>query len=187
MSFGTLETNFSEILIKIQNYSFTKMHLKISSAKWQPFCPGGDELTGPKLNSLSVSEPRCSARARNPPILRRRGSLKQWKWPSHDLTYIMSNCFRLICSTIPNKGGILVSPDKSPNYTSWQKKPWYHLGNSEHTSGKKKNLNLNGNLESLWILPYMLLSHWVWNLMAVGTKVTFSKAFSQNNICIYLQ
>ena len=22
-----------------------KMHLKISSAKWQPFCPGGDELT----------------------------------------------------------------------------------------------------------------------------------------------
>ena len=24
--------------------SFTKMHLKISSAKWQPFCPGGDEL-----------------------------------------------------------------------------------------------------------------------------------------------
>ena len=21
------------------------MHLKISSAKWQPFCPGGDELT----------------------------------------------------------------------------------------------------------------------------------------------
>ena len=25
--------------------SFTKMHLKISSVKWRPFCPGGDELT----------------------------------------------------------------------------------------------------------------------------------------------
>ena len=36
--------NFSEILIKIQNFSFTKMHLKISSAKWRPFCPGGDEV-----------------------------------------------------------------------------------------------------------------------------------------------
>ena len=29
---------------KIQNFSFTKMHLKILSAKWQPFFPGGDDL-----------------------------------------------------------------------------------------------------------------------------------------------
>ena len=27
--------------LKIQNVSFVKMHLKIASAKWQPFCPGG--------------------------------------------------------------------------------------------------------------------------------------------------
>ena len=33
-------TNFSKILIKIQNFSFTKMHLKIPSAKWWQFCPG---------------------------------------------------------------------------------------------------------------------------------------------------
>ena len=33
-----------ETLIKIQNFSFTKMHLKISSANRRPFCPGGDEL-----------------------------------------------------------------------------------------------------------------------------------------------
>ena len=31
--------------MKIWNFSFTKMLLKISSAKWRPFCPGGDELT----------------------------------------------------------------------------------------------------------------------------------------------
>ena len=37
----TLGTNFNEILIKIQNFSFTKMHLKISSAKRWPLCPGG--------------------------------------------------------------------------------------------------------------------------------------------------
>ena len=36
---GPFRTNFSEILIKIQNFSFTKMHLKISSAKRWPFCP----------------------------------------------------------------------------------------------------------------------------------------------------
>ena len=45
LSIGPLGTNFSEILVKIQNFSFTKMHLKISSAKWRPFCPKGDELT----------------------------------------------------------------------------------------------------------------------------------------------
>ena len=37
-------TNFSEILIKIQNFSFTKIHLKLSSVKWWPVCPGGEEL-----------------------------------------------------------------------------------------------------------------------------------------------
>ena len=44
LSIGPLRTNFSEILIKIQSFSFTKMHLNIWSAKWQPFCPRGDEL-----------------------------------------------------------------------------------------------------------------------------------------------
>ena len=34
---GPLGTNFSEILIGIQTFSFTKMHLKMSSAKWRPF------------------------------------------------------------------------------------------------------------------------------------------------------
>ena len=37
-----LRINFSEILIKMQNFSFTKMHLKILSAKWRLFCPRGD-------------------------------------------------------------------------------------------------------------------------------------------------
>ena len=34
-----LGTNFSEIFIGIQIFSFKKMHLKMSSAKWRPFCP----------------------------------------------------------------------------------------------------------------------------------------------------
>ena len=35
---GPIGTNFSEILIRIQTFSFKKMHLKMSSAKWHPFC-----------------------------------------------------------------------------------------------------------------------------------------------------
>ena len=36
----TLGTNFSEILSKIHPFSFKKMHLKMSSAKWRPLCLG---------------------------------------------------------------------------------------------------------------------------------------------------
>ena len=37
---GLLGTNVSKILIGIQTFSFKKMHLKISSGKWRPFCLG---------------------------------------------------------------------------------------------------------------------------------------------------
>ena len=40
LSTGLVGTNFSEMLIKIQNFSFTKRHMKISSAKWWLFCLG---------------------------------------------------------------------------------------------------------------------------------------------------
>ena len=43
----TLGTNFSEILSEIHAFSFTKMHLKMSSGKWRPFCLG--------LNVLNTS------------------------------------------------------------------------------------------------------------------------------------
>ena len=37
---GPLGTNFNEILIEIHTFSFKEMHLKMSSAKWRPFCLG---------------------------------------------------------------------------------------------------------------------------------------------------
>ena len=40
-----LGTNFSEISIGIQRFSFKEMHLNMSSAKWRPFCLGLNELT----------------------------------------------------------------------------------------------------------------------------------------------
>ena len=42
---GTLGTNFSEILIEIRIFSFKKMGLKVSSAKWRPFCLGLNVLS----------------------------------------------------------------------------------------------------------------------------------------------
>ena len=38
-------TYFNDILIEIQTFSFKKLCLNMSSTKWRPFCPGGDELT----------------------------------------------------------------------------------------------------------------------------------------------
>ena len=43
----SLGTNFSEILIEIHIFSFKKMHLKMWSGKWRPFCLG--------LNVLNIS------------------------------------------------------------------------------------------------------------------------------------
>ena len=40
LSIGPLGTNFDEILVKIHTFSFKKMHLKMPSGKWQPFCLG---------------------------------------------------------------------------------------------------------------------------------------------------
>ena len=44
LSIGPYGTNFGEILIDILTSSFTKMSLKVSSAKWRPFCLGLNEL-----------------------------------------------------------------------------------------------------------------------------------------------
>ena len=54
-------TNFSEIRIDMQNFSFTKMHLKMSSGKWQPFCPGGD---GFRLLCYQWSNPELCGQTR---------------------------------------------------------------------------------------------------------------------------
>ena len=52
-----LGTNFSETLIEIHIFSFKKMHLKMSSAKWRPFCLG--------LNVLSKNCPDSSVTYRH--------------------------------------------------------------------------------------------------------------------------
>ena len=43
---GPLGTIVSEILIKLYSFSFRKMHLKMLSGKWRPFCLGLSVLLG---------------------------------------------------------------------------------------------------------------------------------------------
>ena len=53
---GPLGINFNEILIEIHTSSFKKMHLKMSSAKWLPFCFRLNVLSRPcVISSVDVS------------------------------------------------------------------------------------------------------------------------------------
>ena len=47
LSIGLLGTTLSENWIEILTFSFKKMWLKLLSAKWRPYCPGGDDLILP--------------------------------------------------------------------------------------------------------------------------------------------
>ena len=51
---GPLGANFSGTLIEIRKFSFNKMHLKMSSAKWHLFRLGLNELTHPNLHKFSM-------------------------------------------------------------------------------------------------------------------------------------
>ena len=50
---GPLGTYFGETLIEIHTFSFKKMHLKLSSAKWRPFCLGLNVLTTPTITDAA--------------------------------------------------------------------------------------------------------------------------------------
>ena len=52
LSIGPSRAYFSENLIKIQQFSSTKMQVKMSSAKWRPSCLGLNVLTGNNLPGL---------------------------------------------------------------------------------------------------------------------------------------
>ena len=57
-----LGTNFNEISIGIQTFSFKKMHLSMSSAKWRPFCflpwHRGKHVVGIPTTSTTIPENR---------------------------------------------------------------------------------------------------------------------------------
>ena len=58
MLIGPLGTNFSENLIESYALSFRKMHLKISSGKWWPFCLGLNVLIAWEMSCHRLSKLR---------------------------------------------------------------------------------------------------------------------------------
>ena len=49
---GLLGTNFNEIFIEIHTFSFKKIHLKMSSRKWRPFCLGLNVLISSMISRI---------------------------------------------------------------------------------------------------------------------------------------
>ena len=78
LSIKLLGRNFSEILIKIQDFSFTKLYLKILSAKWRPFC-----LTD--IRKFAGSCPNILGRI---PILQSFFETQTWFQMRYDMSYV---------------------------------------------------------------------------------------------------
>ena len=85
LSIGHLRTNFNELFIEIDIFSFKKIHLKMSSGKWRPFCLGLNVLTSPRDRHTSL--------IKIPSGLRGRG-LKH-TWLNHCKT--ISQCKIKVC------------------------------------------------------------------------------------------
>ena len=75
---GTLGINFSEISIEIHIFSFKKMHLKMSSAKWRLFCLCLNVLWWPFCLSLNESSRRVTV---DNVTARNRWAIRPWLRP----------------------------------------------------------------------------------------------------------
>ena len=108
---GPLGTNFSEMLIEIHTFSFKKIHLKMSSGKWRPFCLS--------LNVLIASHPSTGQNIRAV----QRGGHTGWLW-SHLLIWMMGFLLR-VPDLVPFRGNpfkcvfwvsIMITCEFSPKY-----------------------------------------------------------------------
>ena len=79
LSIGPLGTKLSEILIGIHIFSFTKMHLKMSSGTWQPSC------LGPNLPERTKVRPWGRLRVRIHSIE------KTWSWKFYSAAQNFTN------------------------------------------------------------------------------------------------
>ena len=72
--------NFSEILIKIWKFAYTKMHLKISSKQWHWFCPQEDELIYPYTWAYLLQKSVLPLKLKYPDFVTASNS-KYWNLP----------------------------------------------------------------------------------------------------------
>ena len=80
---GPLRTNFREISIEIRTFSFKKMRLKVSSAKWRPFCLGLNVLRSWLLRMLYMY---CSIYHECWPSLLTHIIVDRTQWVNHSMS-----------------------------------------------------------------------------------------------------
>ena len=104
---GPLGTNSSQIVVGIQNISIKKIHLKVSSAKWRPFCLGFNVLiTSCHWSLVLASWPFIS-----PPVFVHMNELRtdnivdtMFPKPYHNNKYNFATRFNLLYKTcIPSE------------------------------------------------------------------------------------
>ena len=115
---GPLGTIFSEIWIEIHTFSFNKIHLKMSSAKWRPLCLGLNVLTRQTLllwpvgrGWLLVVNRSCERKVTN------QCMAKCWFIINHFVTSISQ---RLTVRYIPFKDTDYLSDDQMRHTASWE-------------------------------------------------------------------
>ena len=87
---GSLETNFNEILIGIQTFSFKKTQLKMLSVKWRPFCLGLNVLTKSQKVFLShniIMYPYTSTNVSWQPPYSKLTTTRSGNWTWHHANY----------------------------------------------------------------------------------------------------
>ena len=106
---GPLGTNFNDILIKIQTFSFRKRHLKMSSDKWRPFSLGLNVLS----TQLFPSSPPELAEYLDEGGLQHKQYLATWA-SSEEATYTQG-----LAQTIPSSKNVFYFNSLAPGIFEW--------------------------------------------------------------------
>ena len=109
---GPLGTNFSEILIGIQTFSFKKLHLKTSSAKWRLFCPGLNELMALQTTGCMTLQIALISDVISKCVMALQITLGWWYYKQiwvHDITNDLDKwCHKQVCNGITNSTGLMI-------------------------------------------------------------------------------
>ena len=119
---GPQGTNFSEILINILIFSFTKMHLKMSPVKWRPSCLGLNVLRDLNLVMIAAADVLAPSVATVMTMKLDKFFGHQLLWmtflKSHTIFFFFLNILALLkCYPIRSECGLLLSGCVGTNFS----------------------------------------------------------------------
>ena len=198
---GLSGTNFSEILIEILTFSFKKMCLKLSSAKWRPFCLSLNVLThwSQGIHGVFLALTHWNAftspyqSESEPPMMFSITSATfyfnhqrvQQKTKGLGCRWDPFSLFRSLCGLINSSPLSLHLEFLSPFWTLWR---LYWA--KQYTIIKTLRLRQNGRhfaddiLKCIFLMKMygLWLTHWGRDKMAAFSQTTLSNAFSRMEI-----